>query len=174
MVFNKFAASQRSGFLALFVLGLIVSPLNAAELNQTTATYVDWTVRCSLDKSKKVKICEMVQSVRARGNKGILTQIAIGKPPGTKAIKMVLQVPTNIMIPNGVTMSFDAAQKINLQFLICTTNSCLAEHQLDADLLAKLRKSKKGSISFVMADKKTVKIPVSLKGFTDAFSEISN
>jgi len=152
---------------------LIPVSSNAGEPKQTTATYGDWTVRCATRNTDTGRICELVQSVRTRGNRGILTQIAIGKLPGAKVMKMVFQVPTNVLLANGVTLTLDGTDVLNANFLFCTPSSCLAELEFTAEIQTKLQQAKKAAIKFVMVNRKDISVPMSLKGFADAFIGIT-
>jgi len=173
MISFRIVVAASAAVSVAYICGPLATPSSAAEPKQITETYDDWTVRCATLKGKKKRICEMVQAVRVRGKKGILAQIAIGKPPGSKSLKLIIQVPTRVLLQKGVVVSFDTTDKLDARFTLCTPSSCLAEFAFKNTTLSRIQKAKKATLSFVMANRKAIKVPISLRGFTDAASRIT-
>jgi invasion protein IalB len=157
--------------LALAAAMLIVAASNsfAQKPQRTTATYDDWIVRC--ETREATKVCEMTQSTQLKGQSQPITQIAIGRQGKNGLPKIVFQVPVNVWLPAGVTLTTDDKQaEVSASFSRCVPAGCIAETDIQESGIAKLRGQKKnGKLGFKNANKQDVAVPVSFKGFGDAY-----
>lgn len=175
MIERRFGVSvvRASALLA----GLAMAGAAAAQAPQrTTATYEDWTVRCETRaEPPNPKTCEMVQSTQVQGQPGPVTQIGIGRASKTEPLKIVFQVPINVWLPTGV--KFVPAEKeapLVSPFKRCVPAACLADSDLKDDVVRKLRTAtENGKLEFKDAAQRDVAIPVSFKGFAQAFDALS-
>ena len=133
----------------------------------TTATYDDWTVRCEMHDT--VKTCEMEQSSQIQGQP--VSQIALGRPSKSAPLRIVFQVPINVWLPAGVTLVMDDKEPgVSASFKRCIGNACFADTDLNDDAIKKLRtRTQNGKLLFKDAAQRDVTVPVSFKGFADAF-----
>lgn len=136
---------------------------------RTTATFEDWTVRC--EGSDAAKTCEMAQAMQIKGQAQPVTQIAIGRVSKTEPMKLVFLVPINVWIPAGVKLVADDKDAgITAGFRRCLPAACFAEVDLKDDMIKKLRAlSESGKLQFKDAGQQDVAIPVSFKGFGQAY-----
>lgn len=139
---------------------------------RTTATYADWTVRCVMQ--GKDKSCEMAQTIQIKGRPQPISQIAIGRQTKDGPLKMVFEVPIDVWLPDGVELV--TAQKqanITAKFTRCVPAGCFAEADVSATAVKELRSlQKNGKLQFKDARKQLVAIPVSFKGFNDAYDAL--
>jgi invasion protein IalB len=143
---------------------------------QTTATYEDWIVRCETLQGPPVqKTCEMVQYTQVKGQQGVLTQVAIGRPLKGQPVKMVVQVPVGVWLPTGVTLTTGSKDPgISATFKRCATAGCFADTDVRDDTIRKLRAlTDQGHIDFKDGAQKDVSLPVSFKGFGAAYDALS-
>jgi invasion protein IalB len=142
---------------------------------RTTASYEDWTVRCETRGTPPQKSCEMVQAVTAQGQSNPVTQIAIGRASAKEPVKVVFQLPINVWIPTGVKLVYDAkAAPLAAAFRSCVPAGCFAHLDLNNDMLKRLRAvTIQGRFEFKDAGQRNVAIPVSFKGFGQAFDALS-
>lgn len=160
----------------------------------TTATYGNWTVGCSAATGADgaaVRICEMTTRLNVKGQDGQLRpllQMSVGQPPGAQALRLALQVPTDVALRAGVTLSFDkpgdaakgdpAGVKpqedvLALTYLACNPAGCLADSDEGAQLWPRLQQEKTLNVAFtLLAGAKKVVVPVSLDGFGAAFEAL--
>ena len=160
-------------FLLPITLISIFSNTAVAQAPQrTTATYGDWTVRCTLD--GKTKTCEMAQSVQIKGRAQPITQIAIGRRTKNGPLKIVFGVPVNVWLPNGVELVTSKKEAdVKARFSRCIPTGCFAEADIDATGIKQLSQIKNnGKLQFKDARLQQVAIPVSFKGFGDAFEAL--
>jgi invasion protein IalB len=161
---------------AVLLAGAAATTLARAQTPQrTTATYEDWTVRCETRGTPPAKSCEMVQAVTAQGQASPVTQVAVGRTSKTDPVKMVFQLPVNIWIPAGVRFIYDAkAQPLAASFRWCVPAGCFADLDLKDDVVKRLRAATaQGKFEFKDAGQRDVAIPVSFKGFGQAFDALS-
>ena len=159
--------------LASVALVTIASSASAAQGPQrTSATYGDWTVRCVLN--GKTKTCEMIQAMQIKGRSQPITQIAIGHPTKNDPLTMVFEVPTNVWLPDGVKLSTDSKKvDVSATFNRCVPGACFAKTDIDANEIKQLSHLKKnGKLQFKDARKQQIAIPVSFKGFGDAYDAL--
>lgn len=141
---------------------------------RTTATYEDWTVRCETRGTPAVKACEMVQAVTAQGQANPVTQVAIGRASPKDPVRMVFQLPVNVWVPAGVRFVYDAkATPSGAPFKWCAPAGCFADIDLNNDMIKRLRGiTAQGRFEFKDASQRDVAIPVSFKGFGQAFDAL--
>lgn len=139
----------------------------------TTATYDDWVVRC--EKGSQGTVCEMTQTTQLKDSNQLVSLIAVGTTKGEGPTKVVFQVPVNVWLQAGVTLtSSDGQTAIAGNFTRCIPNGCFAETEINQTVLKKLRTMKEqGSLRFKDATQKDVSIPVSFKGFIQANDAMS-
>jgi invasion protein IalB len=136
---------------------------------RTTATYDDWTVRCEVNDA--VKSCEMAQAMQIKGQAQPVTQIAIGRPAKNEPLKIVFQVPINVWLPGGLKLTADEKDSgIAGVYRRCLPGACIADAELKEDSVKKLRALiENGKLQFKDGGQQEIAIPVSFKGFGQAF-----
>jgi invasion protein IalB len=139
---------------------------------RTTATYDDWIVRCEL--SSDAKVCDMMQSTQLKGQAQPVTQIAIGRQAKNGPLKIVFQIPVNVWLPAGVKLATEDKQDdVAASYSRCTPAGCFAETDIKESVIKKLRGlTTNGKLQFKNASEQDVAVPVSFKGFGDAFDAL--
>ena len=114
-------------------------------------------------------------SARLQSQANPATQIAIGHPTKGQALKVVVQVPINVWLPAGVKVVLDDKEEaLTLTFKRCTPIGCLADLDISEDLITKLRNlTANGKLQFKDGTQKDVAVPISFKGFGQAFDALS-
>jgi invasion protein IalB len=150
------------------------TPAASAAPQQTTATFEDWIVRCETRPGPPAqKACEMVQFTQTKGQQGVLSEVAIGRPVKNQPLKMVIQVPIGIWLPTGIKLSAGAKDSIAATFKRCIPASCFADADLKDDSIKRLRAvSESGKLEFKDGAQKDVSLPVSFKGFGAAYDAL--
>jgi invasion protein IalB len=149
-------------------------PPAGAAPQRTTATYEDWTVRCETHPGKP-KTCEMVQAVHIKGQANPISQIAIGRTNKADPLKAVFQVPINVWLPTGVKLVYDDKEPgIAATYKRCLSAACFADLEIKDDIVKKLRgRTEQGHLQFKDAAQRDIAIPVSFKGFGQAFDMLA-
>ena len=83
-------------------------------------------------------------------------------------------LPLGVLLQHGVGIvveGFEFSRRIS--FTYCHQAGCSASFQLDAEMIAMLKKGKKLEISAKSLNGKDFSLPVSLNGFTQAFNALT-
>jgi invasion protein IalB len=121
------------------------------------------------------KLCEMAQSTQLQGQPNPVTQIAIGRANKSEPIKIIFQVPINVWLPSGVKLAYTEKEApLAAAFKRCVPAACLADSEIKDDLVRKLRAAtENGKLEFKDAAQRDVAVPVSFKGFAQAFDAMT-
>ena len=141
----------------------------------TTATYADWVLQCQMDTgTPPKKICEITQTTQLQGKNQPFSRVLVqntGKP-----IKLIVQLPVNVSLRAevGIHASDGDTLVASAPFDHCLPGGCFAEFDLKDDVLKKLYASEgAGKVTFKDAAGKDVSVPLSFKGFRQAFDALS-
>jgi invasion protein IalB len=142
---------------------------------RTTASYGDWVVRCEVVPGPPPqKNCDMEQLAQVQGQANPISRVAIPLPQKGEPPKFFIQVPINVSFaaPIKVTTN-DKDAGITTPFRRCVPAGCFGEIELKDDLQKKFRGSTEaGKILFKDAADRDVAIPLSFKGFAQAFEAL--
>ena len=164
---------MRARYLLLAcVIGLISigDGSSASAQDATTAVYNDWTLRCANTKPPSPqKTCEMEQSAQAEGK--MISRVSIELPAKGQAVKLVVQVPVNVSIADGVKIKIDEKDSgLAGPFTRCGPRGCFATVALNDEAIRRFRSAvAPGRIVFLNAGGQETAIPMSFKGFGPAF-----
>ncbi len=182
-------ASLVSGSIALGSM-----PAAAQEPQRTSATYQDWTLQCRLlrqavatqadaaNKEKKIekaplppktakadnRVCEMVQRFTVRQTGRRFASLAIGRLPGEKEIKAVLQTPLVVYLPPGTSLKIGDKTTLKGAYVRCTPTTCLADIPLTKENLDQIAGGAKTTVEFTNLARRSISLPVSTRGFSGA------
>jgi invasion protein IalB len=142
---------------------------------RTTATYGDWVVRCeTVAGPPPQKNCDMEQLAQVQGQANPISRVAIPLPPKGEPAKLFIQLPINVSFSAPLKITADAKDAgIATPFRRCVPAGCFAEIELKDDLQKKFRAAAEpGKILFKDAADRDVAIPLSFKGFAQAFEAL--
>jgi invasion protein IalB len=153
-----------------------VAPNESFEVpQQTTATYGDWVVQCVQSNSPPTEpVCDMAQVTQLQGRNVPFSRVAIGRPEKGQPVKLIVQVPVNASFSTQVHIQTgDDDPGVIAPFTDCTPNGCFAEFELKEEILKKLREAGGvGKLSFADSGGHDVTVPMSFKGFAQAFDAL--
>jgi invasion protein IalB len=144
----------------------------------TTATYDDWVVQCQTQAGPPAqKICDMAQvaQVQVQGRSNPFSRVAIVHPVKGQPVKLIVQVPVNVSFATNVHIqTSDSDPGYVAPFARCMPAGCFAEFDLKDDVLKKLMAaSGAGKLSFADAGGHDVNVPLSFKGFSQAYEALA-
>jgi invasion protein IalB len=150
---------------------LLAGPASTQSPQKSTATFDDWTVSCVFDGETKKQACEIIQVQMLPEQAAPVSQITIGAPTTEKLYKILIQVPANIWIPNGVKLAADEKDSGSMAaFRWCVSTRCLADMEVKEEIIRKLQAGGTGRLSFKDSSQADFVIAVSFKGLPDALS----
>ncbi len=143
---------------------------------RTTASYGDWVVRCETQPGPPPqKNCDMEQLAQVQGQANPISRVAIPLPAKGEPPKMFVQLPINVSFSAPLKITVDGKDPgITTPFRRCVPAGCFAEIELKDDLQKKFRAAaaEPGKIIFKDAGDRDVAIPLSFKGFAQAFEAL--
>jgi invasion protein IalB len=156
--------------------GAQVQPEQTTDAPQrTTATYDDWIVQCETRPGPPLeKLCDMAQVTQMQGRNIPFSRVAIAHPTKGEPIKLVVQLPVNASFATNVRLQTgDSDTGMAVPFARCLPAGCFADIEIGEDALKKFRAaSSAGKLSFADAGGHDVAVPVSFKGFAQAFDAL--
>lgn len=151
-------------------------PVPATDAPQrTTATYDDWIVQCETRPGPPLeRLCDMAQVTQVTGANTPFSRVAIARPAKGEPIKLVVQLPVNASFATNVRIQTgDGDAGMTVPFARCLPAGCFADIEIGEDALKKFRTaSGVGKLSFADAGGHDVAVPVSFKGFAQAFDAL--
>ena len=167
--------SLQSLSLALFA-ALVVAPSAKAQ-QSTTATYQDWVLQCVIkaDPAPAQKICSIDQVTQVQGKNLPFSRITVEHPIKGHPNRLTVQVPVNVSLAAPLRIQSDKNDvTLAAPFDKCVPIGCFADFELKDDLFQKIRATDgAGKMMFKDAGGHDVTIPMSFKGFRQAFDALS-
>jgi invasion protein IalB len=150
-----------AGAFAIFASGTVAASAQQRELPQ------GWFKVCS--KQEDIDVCN-VQNIMVAETGQLLTGISLIEVKG-KTNRRIFQVtvPTGRLMPPGVGMQIDGGQAQKIDYMICLPDRCIAEGQLNDNLVASFKRGSELTLTSVNFQNQPNPIKVSLQGFTSAF-----
>jgi len=136
--------------------------------NRTQKAFDGWMVSCTevADKSKR---CAMTQTRIIAKTKQLLFAWSIARGKDGNNVG-VLTTPTGVAVRDGIRLSVDGGEPMQVPFDICGPRACQARLALDDTFLKRLAAGTKASANFVAANKRMIQSEVDLKGFKAAYA----
>ncbi|WP_425342174.1 invasion associated locus B family protein [Jiella mangrovi] len=161
--------SKLAGVLVGAATLLAGAPLaNAQDAKQSPQVMpTEWFKVCS--KQGENDICNTQYSLIA-DTRQLITAVNLINVKG-KVNQKVIQavVPTGRVIPAGVQVKIDNNQPQTLNYSVCFPNRCIAEAELTDAMVNSMKKGNQMVVTSINFQRQANPIPVTLKGFTDAY-----
>ena len=143
---------------------------------RTTATYDDWVVQCQAAQNgtPPEKVCDMAQMTQVQGKNIPFSRVAILRPVKGQPVKLIAQLPVNASFSTSVRIQLGESDSgLAAPFARCVPAGCFAEFDIKEDVMQKLRSaSGAGKLSFADSTGHDVTVPLSFKGFGQAFDAL--
>ena len=170
---NRFSV-YRAALTALMLTALAASPLCAqtppatppANAAQAKASG-DWGVRCAAGSS--VSPCEMVQVATQNKTGRRVLSVSLAFVPQNNRYIFQLAVPLGVLLAKGVKIIATGYNEPAMIYRRCDSAGCYVEGLVDAEMIDALAKaSGPAKVEITSADGRTVDLPFSLRGFSEA------
>lgn len=159
--------------VALIAAGV---PAGAQQSQSTSATFGEWIVQCASEAGPPPKkTCQMVQMTRVNGKNITFSRIAIVPAAGRRPAGMEAQFPVNVSLHAPVIVrTGEADAGFSAPFDRCLPAGCFAEFELKDEIVKRLRAAEgAGKAIFKDAGGHDVAVPMSFKGFREAFDALA-
>lgn len=166
-------------FLAVFAIAhaiVVLAPGAAlaveAPEGSVKAQHGDWQIVCKdPPPGSKSPVCALVQSVTAEDKNNIGLTVYFQKfSNGTRVLRVF--APLGILLPPGLGLKIDDKDVGHAPFLRCHSFACYAQVVVDDPLVDRLKTGKTAIFIIFQTEEAGIGIPISLKGFGEALSEL--
>jgi invasion protein IalB len=142
----------------------------------TTKAFGAWSLHCQPPHEEGAEpLCVIAQTVQTSGNK-LLAVISIGHQHPSDPYNMVVTLPPNVAFPSSVHIRTGAEDKwgVELPWQRCIPGACIAGTELPpATLVHWTGLQGDGKIVFTAASGDEVAVPVTIRGFGDAYKALN-
>lgn len=116
----------------------------------------------------------MMQLTRVKGKNVPFSRIVLVKPARQHLAEVIVQVPVNVSFATDVRIQTSKADRgISTPFDYCVPAGCFAHFKLDKAAVRRLLAAHRvGRISFANAARHEIIIPLSFKGFRQAYEAL--
>ena len=147
---------------------------------QKTEPYIkerfeNWTLKC-IKPVNSVERCEANQIIFNQKKQPVAEISIIKLPKGqVAAAAATIIVPLETILSEGLVLAIQELEPKKYQFKFCNSLGCYSQIGLTDDEVEALKRKEKASIflKHISSDDKQIVIPISLAGFTKAFSNVT-
>jgi len=112
----------------------------APPAEQPPIVYSPWTKFCGKDNNPQAKeVCLTVKEARLETGQ-FLAGAALIEQQGDEKKLFRITLPLGMQIPQGTRMVLDKEQPITGQYIVCLPNGCMADFNVNAEFVGKLKK----------------------------------
>lgn len=166
MYLASFSRSTQAALLTASLFGAAFVGLADEAVAQAPPTN-GWFKVCS--KQEENDICN-VQFRSMAPNGQLITGVSLAEIKGQINRRVFqIQVPTGRFIPTGIKVKVDDNKEVTVPYSLCFQHACMAEVQLDDNLVALLKGGSNMLITSTNFQNKPNPVEVTLGGFTAAY-----
>ena len=136
------------------------------------STYGDWQMRCDTPAGAQNEQCVLMQFVTASDRDNVGLSVIILKTADGQARLMRILAPLGVLIPEGLGLTIDETAMGRTSYVRCLPNGCVAEVNLEGDLLAQLSNGTTATFAIYQTPEEGIGIPIPLAGFQEGFQAL--
>jgi invasion protein IalB len=136
------------------------------------SVHADWQIRCDTPPGAQGEQCALIQSVTAEDRPNVGLTVIVLKTADQKNRLMRVLAPLGVLLPSGLGLKIDKIDVGRAGFVRCLPNGCVAEVQMDDNLLKQLRNGQSATFIIFQTPEEGIGIPMSLKGFGEGFDKL--
>jgi invasion protein IalB len=107
--------------------------------DQPPVVYSPWTKFCGKDNAQAKEVCLTVKEARLETGQ-FLAGAALIEQQGEEKKLFRITLPLGMQLPQGTRMLLDKEQPLQGRYIVCLPNGCMADFDVNADFVAKLKK----------------------------------
>ena len=132
----------------------------------------DWQIRCDNPPGAQGEQCALIQSVTAEDRPNVGLTVIVLKTADQKSRLMRVLAPLGVLLPSGLGLKIDKTDVGRAGFVRCLPNGCVAEVQMNDDLLKQLRGGQAATFIIFQTPEEGIGIPMGLKGFGEGYDKL--
>jgi invasion protein IalB len=131
--------------------------------------YSPWTKFCGKDNAAAdaKEACLTMKEARLETGQ-FLAGAALIEQAGQEKKVVRITVPLTMQLPPGTRLQLDKEPAVAGRYIICMPNGCIADHEVDAAYVAKLKKGQQIVLQSINISGQTANIPIPLTDFAKA------
>ena len=147
------------------------APAAAAQtpVEQPTLIYSPWTKFCLKGQEANAKqVCFTGKDGRLESGLPIVAAVVIEPEGGDKKLLRVT-LPLGMQVPPGTRVIIDQGQPATGPYVICFTNGCMADYEVNADVIGRLKKGQQLAVQAINGNGQPVSLTLPLNDFAKAY-----
>ncbi|MBC01236.1 MAG: invasion associated locus B family protein [Rhodobacteraceae bacterium] len=174
--FASRAARRFGAGISVFALALVLGAAEPA-LAQTAEgassgePAQNWVVQCGEETPKR---CRVVQNIVMQKTNQRLLTVVVEPREGAPNHALVLALPHGVFLPAGATVKVDEGEPSPMVIQTSDANGAYAGMAISDELLASLKKGTQLTVAFKTAQRQDIAVPVTLIGFTAAYTQLGS
>ena len=167
-------SSARGWLIAAALSAVLAGALGGTAAAQGTvkSVHADWQVRCDTPPGAQGEQCALIQSVTAEDRPNVGLTVIVLKTADQKSRLMRVLAPLGVLLPSGLGLKIDKTDVGRAGFVRCLPNGCVAEVQMDENLMKQLRTGQAATFIIFQTPEEGIGIPMSLKGFGEGYDKL--
>ena len=159
-------------FALLFALTQIALTRAAHAQGAVRSVHGDWQIRCDTPPGAQSEQCALIQSVVAEDRSNAGLTVIVLKTADQKNRLMRVVAPLGVLLPSGLGLKIDKTDVGRAGFVRCLPNGCVAEVQMDDNLVKQLRSGQSATFIIFQTPEEGIGIPMGLKGFGEGYDKL--
>lgn len=169
---NLMGALIRVSLACAAALAAAMAGTPASAQGTVKSVHGDWQIRCDTPPGAQGEQCALIQSVTAEDRPNVGLTVIVLKTADQKSRLMRVLAPLGVLLPSGLGLKIDKTDVGRAGFVRCLPNGCVAEVQMDENLLKQLRTGQQATYIIFQTPEEGIGIPMSLKGFGEGFDKL--
>ncbi len=110
------------------------------------------------------QLCMTLQETRAE-NGQFLASAQLRELEGDAKKQLIIAVPVGMLIQPGIRVVLDSGQPQNMRYELCLPNACFAQIEVNADMVARMKKANNLNIQVVTIGNRPITLAMSMSNF---------
>ncbi len=141
----------------------------AAPAEQPTLIYSPWTKFCLKGQEANAKqVCFTGKDGRLESGLPIVAAVVI-EPEGDAKKMLRVTLPLGMQVQPGTRVIIDQGQPATGPYVICFTNGCMADYEVNADIIGRLKKGQQLAVQAINGNGQPVSLTLPLNDFAKAY-----
>jgi invasion protein IalB len=157
---------------ATAALAFVLMAVPAGAQGTVKSVHADWQIRCDTPPGAQGEQCALIQSVTAEDRPNVGLTVIVLKTADQKSRLMRVLAPLGVLLPSGLGLKIDKTDVGRAGFVRCLPNGCVAEVQMDDNLVKQLRGGQSATFIIFQTPEEGIGIPMSLKGFGEGYDKL--
>jgi invasion protein IalB len=149
-------------------------PQQGAQGEMPPLIFSPWTKFCLKPQDAAAKdpnakeVCFTGKDARLESGQPVLAAVLI-EPQGDPTKKLRVTVPLGMQVQAGTRVIVDQGEPASGPYVVCFANGCMADYEVTADLLGKLKKGQNLRVQFITLGAQVVDLAMPLGDFAKAY-----